>query len=141
SDYGATYRVTLPGNLVVPTAWKPGSTRFEFEMTADTLEIRQDGNRLGTLSLTADLRDCLRQGQIDWGRGVFGTFTGQIVERTSSLASTGLPRPFLGAYFHPDRFLARDSDQAAQEISLHDNLARYKASGLNVIMPYFTGSS
>lgn len=141
ADYGATYRATLPGNLAVATTWKTGPTRFEFAVTADALEIRQDAMRLGTLPLTADLLEVLRAGRITWGKGVFGPFAGRIVERSSSLAAEGLPRPFLGAYFHPDRFLPRDSDQATQEKTLRENVVRYKSSGLNVIMPYFTGSS
>jgi uncharacterized lipoprotein YddW (UPF0748 family) len=141
ADYGATYRVTLPGNLAVPTEWKPGPTRFELTVANESLEILQDGKPLGAHPLTAELREKLRAGRITWGRGVFGPFTGKIVERSSSIAAGGLPRPFLGAYFHPDRFVARDADQATQEKTLRENIARYKSSGLNVIMPYFTGSS
>ena len=82
ADYGAIYRVTIPGNLAVKAQWKPKPTTFGFVLANGQLTISQDGRKLGMLAVDAKMQNDLNPASVSWGKGVFGPCTGKIVSRS-----------------------------------------------------------
>ncbi|MSS70226.1 MAG: hypothetical protein EXS64_01925 [Candidatus Latescibacteria bacterium] len=81
-DYGAIYRLARPGHLSVHTDWKAGPTTFEWTITQDQMRVSQDGRLLGSAPVSPDLTERLALKEISWGKGVYGGFRGEIVEKT-----------------------------------------------------------
>jgi len=81
-DYGAIYRLTRPGHLSVHTDWKTGPTTFELTLARDRMSVSQDGRPLGSTPVDPDLTAGLALGEVSWGKGVYGAFRGEIVEKT-----------------------------------------------------------
>jgi uncharacterized lipoprotein YddW (UPF0748 family) len=140
-DYGAIYRATLPGQLTVATRWTPGPTRFEFTLANGKLTIEQDGNVLGTLPVESESVSRLPGGRVSFGYGVYGPLRAKVVEKASSLPAATVPASFRASYFHPEQFLKPGSTEAEQRRVWLEVLDAHQRAGLNVILPYFTGSS
>ena len=84
-EYGAVLRLTMPGALATRIEWKNGPTTLQFIIESDRLVIRQDGKPLGSAPLPPSILDGLRPSKIDWGKGVFGRFEGNLLRRESSV--------------------------------------------------------
>lgn len=140
-EYGAVYRHHKPGCLAVPMVWKNGPTTLEFNITAQSIGISQDGARLGATDWDAQHPALLEDLSVRRGAGVFGPFRGRLIEDSSNLKSAELPRPFCGAYLHLHKMLQPDSDSAAQAKILVRELDRMKQFGLNALLPFVTTSS
>lgn len=79
-EYGAVHRLTAPGHVSAPLHWTDGPTVLSFVVTADALQIIQDGKPLARSDLREDIATAAR-GAIEleepaWGRGVYGDFGG-----------------------------------------------------------------
>jgi hypothetical protein len=85
ADYGATYLATVPGNLAAAIAWKPGPTQLEVKLTGNTLTLSQDGRTLGSVPVPEHLLVAFRPAKVVWGEGIYGRFTGQLIEKSVTL--------------------------------------------------------
>jgi hypothetical protein len=86
AEYGAVWRLRMPGCLSAPVHWSDGPTNLEFTITDERMVIRQNGLLLAATDLPDDLAERLRttdawQGPT-WGAGVFGPFGGASVDGT-----------------------------------------------------------
>ena len=70
-EYGAVYRVTLPGQQTVETNWKDDLTTFEFVFNDGDLIVNQDEKELGRVE--AKLPEFSKDYQTLSGQGIFGT--------------------------------------------------------------------
>jgi len=76
-DYGATYRLTMPGHLSAPAAWTDGPTKLEFVLSGETMKVIQDGRELATgTSFGAPAAKTFEPDAVTWGKGVYGRFSG-----------------------------------------------------------------
>ena len=75
-QYGRIIRITLPGNLSVPVAWKEGGTRLRFLAEGGCMCIEQDGVELGSVDISEDAEAAIRDANIHAEQGVFGPFGG-----------------------------------------------------------------
>ncbi|MBM4076972.1 MAG: hypothetical protein FJ267_15185, partial [Planctomycetes bacterium] len=141
SDYGATYKVTRPGNLAVFVPWKESESRFEFEFHADRVLVRRDSVEVGTIRLKKDVHELLKKCRIVWGQGVYGPCFGKLSQHESSLEGAGVLIPFKGAYFHPHQFLKSQDSPDVHQKTIDDIVDRHKTSGLNAVMPFVSTSS
>ena len=78
-EYGAVLQLRLPGCLTAPVAWKGRPTRLDFLVQADRLAILQDGRLLGETPFAATTWP-IPNGEVVWGRGVFGPLQARITE-------------------------------------------------------------
>lgn len=141
NDYGAVYRATVPGHLTVSAQWTAGPTRLKFALEGAALKIYQDGNLLGTLPLDGERAARLAASRVAFGFGVYGPLRAKMAERRASLNVSEVPASFRGTYLHPEEFFKPESSQEEQRLVWRDVLDTMQRAGLNVIMPYFTGSS
>lgn len=83
-EYGSVVRLSLPGNIAVPTEWtEPGSpTTFAFEISDESIVIKQDGETLGSTSLTKSDISRLQSADIEWGTGIYGKIQGEISSKS-----------------------------------------------------------
>ncbi len=81
-DYGAIYRIHIPGHLSAHTRWTNGPTTFEFTLTNNELQVTQDGKSIGSVSIDPTLAAEISPQDITWGSGVFGTFQGEILDKS-----------------------------------------------------------
>lgn len=80
-EYGAAHRLRLPGHLSVPIRWTGNATVIEMRVGVEaSLEILQDGERLGSMALPGHFVSDPAPVHIEWGRGVHGPFHGRAVE-------------------------------------------------------------
>lgn len=140
-EYGAVYRYRKPGCLAVPIAWKNGPTTLEFKFTVRSIEVAQDGARLGATEWDAEHPALLENLSVRRGAGVFGPFRGRSIEASTNSSRAEFPRPFRGAYLHLHKLLKPDSDSAAQAEILARELDRMEQFGLNALLPFVTTSS
>lgn len=81
-EYGQVYKMTLPGNLSVPIHWKEKPVQFQFSVTGGKMQISQDGEILGELSMKGQekvLKKVLedQQWKLVSGKGIYGQFRGK----------------------------------------------------------------
>lgn len=83
TEYGAVYRMHLPGHLAAPLAWSKGKLRLEVVFSEPAIEIRQDGQIVATMPVP--LADLIRlhKAKLTLGSGVFGPFQGERIEPVS----------------------------------------------------------
>lgn len=81
-EYGRVVRLTVPGNLSAPIAWKDGPTELEFVITRDRMMILQDSTCLAETAIAPTLTTGLKSAKITWGRGVFGSFAGKLLAQS-----------------------------------------------------------
>ena len=83
AEYGTVWRMRLPGCLSAPVHWTPEQTEFEFIVTADAMQIRQNGLLLAETSISPDLAERIAAaGRVvspEWGTGAYGPFGGASV--------------------------------------------------------------
>ncbi len=82
-EYGAVYRFRKPGCLAVPAVWKEGPTAFEFNITAQRIEVSQDGAHLGATDWDKQHPALLENLSVRHGAGVFGPFRGEHIKDLS----------------------------------------------------------
>jgi len=141
-DYGAVYRANVPGNMAVATRWTSGPTQFKFTLEGEALEVHQDGRLLGKLPLDGERESRLAESRVAFGFGVYGPLRARILEKKASLKVSTVPASFRATYFHPEEaFFQARSSQAKQRFMWREMLDSMQRAGLNVILPYFTGSS
>ena len=75
-QYGRIARITVPGCLAVPAAWKEGDTRLRFRVNGGTMNIEQDGVELGSTAIGEQAEAVLDDVTVHCGEGVFGRFGG-----------------------------------------------------------------
>ena len=85
-SYGSVYRLTMPGHLGTSTAWTNGPTKLDLTIRGAELSIAQDGKQLATATVPGPLGDRLRRlsklKPVQWGDGLYGTFSGNRLEGT-----------------------------------------------------------
>ncbi len=86
-EYGKLHRLYLPGNLAAPIQWSGKPIAFEVQLTDNTLRLIQDGRLIGTTRIPKDSATQSKLGDIRWGQGVFGPFSGKIIETSWSRQS------------------------------------------------------
>ena len=84
SEYGAVLRLTIPGNVSAPIAWKSGPTVLTFVVHSDRMTVLQDGIEIGSAALDPALLTGLQPQSISWGEGMFGDLIGTLTERVVS---------------------------------------------------------
>ena len=77
-EYGAMYRLKMPGNLAAMITWRDGPTKLRFRVQSGRMSIHQDGRELATTTLDPELVPDLSVAEIQWGKGVFGPCLGAI---------------------------------------------------------------
>jgi hypothetical protein len=80
-EYGTIYRWRKPGALAVHTAWTSGPTTFEFIVRDREMEVRQDGQLLGSAECDPTPLLSIAPDATTWGDGIFGALRGTIVKR------------------------------------------------------------
>lgn len=75
-DYGAVWELRVPGALSVPIFWREGPTELAFRIGADFIAVLQDGLLLGRAAHAGGVPDL---GQIRWGAGLYGSFSGTVL--------------------------------------------------------------
>jgi len=83
-DFGAVYRVTVPGQLTVSTRWVDGPTTFVFEIAGDRMRVLQDKKVLGRADV-GGLFQPESGAKVKWGVGVYGALNGRVSERAAKL--------------------------------------------------------
>ncbi|MFT4590439.1 MAG: hypothetical protein ACI8QF_004570 [Limisphaerales bacterium] len=83
-DFGAVYRVTVPGQLTVSTRWVDGPTTFVFEIAGDRMRVLQDEKELGRADV-GGLFQPESGAKVKWGVGVYGALNGRVSERAAKL--------------------------------------------------------
>ncbi|MFO0949321.1 MAG: hypothetical protein U1D30_25985 [Planctomycetota bacterium] len=76
-EYGSVLEMTLPGQASGFLQWSNGPTSLTFEIHADHLLIRQDGQTIGRSAFDARGLKDVAFPPADLGKGVFGPFAGQ----------------------------------------------------------------
>lgn len=140
-EYGAVYRVVIPGNLAVPTEWKKGPTSFEVTVSAEQIRVSQDGRLLGEVDAPECLATSFRPAKVVWGEGQFGPFAGTILSSASSVQASASARPWRAVYLHLNRLIPSDSDASTAERIVFDAVTRAQRAGLNTILPYANDSA
>jgi hypothetical protein len=82
-DYGAVYRLHMPGNLAAVIRWKDVPTRLRFVAQNGRMSIEQDGKVIGSAEVDAGLLADTQGATVKWGEGVFGPLRGTIMERSA----------------------------------------------------------
>ena len=82
-EYGAVYRFRKPGCLAVPMRWKEGPTTLQFTLTRRSIEVSQDGARLGATDWEEQHPALLEDLRVRHGSGVFGAFRGKSIGASS----------------------------------------------------------
>ena len=77
-EYGAMYRLKMPGNLAATITWRDGPTTLRFRAQNGRMSIQQDGRELASTSLAPGLVPDLSAARIQWGKGVFGPCPGEM---------------------------------------------------------------
>lgn len=88
AEYGAVYRLRIPGCLSAPVRWTETPTRLSFVITDEEMRIEHNGLPIATTALPLELVGHIRAagpGEPEWGRGVFGPFGGVSVTGTVSI--------------------------------------------------------
>ena len=83
-DFGAVYRVTVPGQLTVSTRWVDGPTTFVFEIADDRMRVLQDGMELGAAEVSG-LFQPESGAKVEWGEGVYGALNGKVSKKAVKL--------------------------------------------------------
>lgn len=79
SEYGTVYRLHLPGHLAAPVAWNNGQLDLQIEISATSLQIRQDGKILATAAQQNLAPHRFTEANIIYGKGTFGPFQGESI--------------------------------------------------------------
>ncbi len=90
AEYGTVWRMRLPGCVSAPIHWTPEQTQFEFIVTTDAMQIRQNGLLLAETSMSPDLTESIAAaGRVtapEWGTGAYGPFGGVSIAGNTFLA-------------------------------------------------------
>ena len=78
-QYGAIYRIQMPGNLATTIKWKEQPTKLRFLIQDGFMSIYQDGKLLSKCPVSQSNQDQLDRVQVTSGSGIFGRFTGQSI--------------------------------------------------------------
>jgi hypothetical protein len=78
-DFGRVHKLTVPGCLAVPIAWRDGPSTLRFVVEDGALSIEQDGKQLAQSSQAAALVDP-SGATIATGRGLYGPSGGTIAD-------------------------------------------------------------
>ena len=135
-DYGKVYKLTIPGQFSVPTRWKNGPTSFEFTFNGTEMVVHQDGQLLGKQTVNSKELLPHAPADIQWGRGVYGSFAGDILKRKSNL-----DRPLIGAYLNLGRLLHSGMTVQERKDRIDQAVARFASDGFNTLCPYVTDTS
>lgn len=88
-EYGAVTRVHAPGHLSAPVKWTDGPTELRFTLAEGVMRVEQDGKPIVSSTLSGPVmsvpESASRLSDIDWGRGVYGIFTGASVKGSTIL--------------------------------------------------------
>jgi len=89
AEYGTVWRMRVPGCLSAPIHWTPEQTELEFIVTADAMQIRQNGLLLAETSMSPELAErIVAAGRIaspEWGTGAYGPFGGASITGAVSM--------------------------------------------------------
>lgn len=78
-EYGAVYRMHMPGNLAAVMTWKDEPTTLRFVAEGGSMTIYQDGSVMGACDVDPALLSDLSAVTVQSGRGVFGPFGGESI--------------------------------------------------------------
>ncbi len=76
-EYGAAYRLELPGHLAAPVVWADGKLNLSVEFSTTAIQIRQDGKIVATARVDGLDPATLAKAKITLGKGVYGPFKGE----------------------------------------------------------------
>ncbi len=89
-EYGAVHRLTTPGHASANLDWTSGPTVLSFAVSADGLEIKQDGKLLARTELRGDAARAAQSArELEdpvWGNGIYGPFGGLSIEGEKAIA-------------------------------------------------------
>ncbi|HJN14858.1 MAG TPA: hypothetical protein QGH10_05185, partial [Armatimonadota bacterium] len=78
ADYGANYRMKMPGNLAGVIEWTDKPTTLRFTAKNGRMTIRQDGKKIASTDVDPTLVKGLSKASVEFGAGVFGPVGGTI---------------------------------------------------------------
>jgi hypothetical protein len=88
-EYGSVTRLHASGHLSVPVKWTEGPTELRFTLADGVMRVEQDGNPIGSSvlsgSVTSAPGSASSLGEVDWGQGAYGIFTGVNVKGSTVL--------------------------------------------------------
>ena len=83
-EYGAVTRLSAPGHLSAPLAWREGEMELRFVLEDGAMRILQDGNEAGRTHIGSPLEEGFSgAGGIataTWGQGIYGAYGGKTLE-------------------------------------------------------------
>ena len=77
-EYRTVHRLCKPGCAAGAVAWREGETTLEFSADGDRIAIAQDGVEIASASADPKVVAQAQRAQIEWGRGMYGPFTGKV---------------------------------------------------------------
>lgn len=85
-EYGAVWRMKVPGNLAVPIKWTGRPMRFVFRLSGSRMTISQDGEKLAETNLPRNFKVSANALKMTPGAGVFGPHNGRIIHSEQTTA-------------------------------------------------------
>lgn len=76
-EYGLVTKLTVPGNLAAPLKWTGEPMQLTLTVTRDAMTVDHDGQRIGEVSVPAEMARRVEDAQVQLGQGVFGPFAGR----------------------------------------------------------------
>ncbi|MFH1743810.1 MAG: hypothetical protein ABIH23_32800 [bacterium] len=89
-EYGAVIQLDIPGHLSAPLAWTEGLTELRFIVSDSDMRIEQDGHVIARTELGNSLSkvsaSAAEFGDVVWGHGIYGAFSGSALHGEISVA-------------------------------------------------------
>lgn len=83
-EYGAVLQLKIPGNVATEIEWTGRPMKLDFIVTGTRMLVRQDGRRLAAANYQPPPDLASRRWNTTWGQGVFGRFSGAILDNAQS---------------------------------------------------------
>ncbi len=78
NEYRTVHRMHKPGCAAGSVAWNEGATTLEFIADGDRIAIAQDGTEIASAPADPKLVAKMETAQIEWGKGMYGPFAGDV---------------------------------------------------------------
>lgn len=140
-EYGAVHKYTTPGCLSVPITWTGKPVRLDFLIRPNSIDVRQDGKRIGFTNWDESYPAMLESRSTKIGTGTFGPFREGSLSRIDPPESVTVHDEIRGAYLHVSRHISPASDPGTWSEAIGRECADMKEFGLTALMPFVSDSS
>jgi hypothetical protein len=83
-EYGAVLRLTIPGNVSAPIAWKSEPINLQFIVSGDRMTVMEDGSEVGSAAFEPTFLKEFKPETVAWGQGMYGDLIGSITKQATS---------------------------------------------------------